>query len=125
MAKLIANFNRVHFALDSFELNEDTKNALADNAKILLANSNVKVEVQGHADEQGTSEYNLSLGEKRAKAVLDYLVRAGAGAQQVQSISYGEEKPLESGSGESAWAKNRRAEFRVLWGSEVATGTTN
>jgi peptidoglycan-associated lipoprotein len=70
--------------------------------------------LEGHCDERGTVEYNLSLGEKRAKAVKDYLVGLGISADRLSIISYGKERPADPGHNEEAWAKNRRVEFRII-----------
>ena len=75
-----------------------------------------KVTIEGHCDERGTAEYNLALGERRAKAAQEYLVFLGVGAQRLSTISYGEEKPVDPGNNEAAWAKNRRAHFVVTEG---------
>jgi len=82
-------------------------------AKWLAARAGQQVRVEGHCDERGTDEYNLALGERRALAVRRYLVALGISSDRVHTISYGEEKPAVSGSDESAWSKNRRAEFKV------------
>jgi peptidoglycan-associated lipoprotein len=75
---------------------------------------NARVSIEGHCDERGSDEYNLALGEKRAKAAMSYLVTLGVPAARLSIISYGEEKPLDAGHGEDVWAKNRRAEFVIV-----------
>ena len=115
VARLLRNFQRVHFEFDSSNMTADSKQALKENTEIMAAHPDIKVEVQGHCDERGTTEYNLSLGQKRAEAIRKYLVTAGVSQTRVAAVSFGKEKPLSSGSGESAWAQNRRAEFRVSW----------
>ena len=87
---------------------------LGENAKYLNAMSNVQVVIEGHCDERGSDEYNLALGESRALAAKSYLVSLGISAKRLSVISYGEEKPLVTGSGEEAWAQNRRAEFKAV-----------
>ena len=72
-----------------------------------------RVTIEGHADERGTSEYNLALGERRAAAVRSYLVSLGIGGDRLTTLSYGEEFPFDAGHNESAWAKNRRAYFQI------------
>ncbi len=72
------------------------------------------MKIEGHCDERGTVEYNLSLGEKRAKAVMDYLTGLGINANRLSVISYGKERPNDTGNNEAAWSKNRRAEFRIV-----------
>jgi peptidoglycan-associated lipoprotein len=101
----------VYFAFDRYDLSEDTLRILKDNASTLAANPSWQVRVDGHCDERGTIEYNLELGAKRARAVMDYLVSLGVPADRLETRSYGEERPEDSGHTESAWAKNRRAEF--------------
>lgn len=101
----------VYFAYDSFNLTGASKSALKAHAAWLKANSSQSVQIEGHCDERGTTEYNLALGERRAGAVKDYLVSQGVSAAQLSTISYGEERPAVSGSSEDSWAKNRRSEF--------------
>ena len=85
----------------------------------------MKVEIQGHADERGTTEYNLALGQKRAAAVRQFLLAEGVAPSRLSTISYGEEKPRAAGESETAWAQNRRAEFRITWsGDALVQGTT-
>lgn len=112
---LEANFSRVFFELDSAALAGDSMDALRSNATILQENPTVRVRIQGHADERGTVDYNMALAMKRAKRVRDALVQMGVSGQQLTTVSYGEEMPLVDGSGEGAWSKNRRAEFRVTF----------
>ena len=123
VASLVANFQRIYFDFDSSDINAETKEALTANAAILKANPDIRIEIQGHADDRGTSEYNLALGDRRAKAVRDYLVSLGTTAENVKTLSYGEERPIEPSVNEAAWSKNRRSEFRVLWGKDKAVGT--
>jgi peptidoglycan-associated lipoprotein len=120
---LAENFARVHFPLDSAVLDASAKAALADNARILRDHLDVRVEVQGHADDRGTVDYNLALGQRRGKAVVDALVASGVSPARLALISFGEERPRASGAGEVAWAENRRAEFRVLTGGPALHGT--
>ncbi len=115
VARIIANFQRVHFQFDSSDLSADTRNALIENVEIMRSYPQVKIEIQGHCDDRGTSEYNLALGDRRARGVVDYMVRAGIERSRLTLVSYGKEKPLMSGDSETVWAKNRRAEFRVTW----------
>ncbi|HKA53319.1 MAG TPA: peptidoglycan-associated lipoprotein Pal [Candidatus Binatia bacterium] len=104
----------VHFAYDSFELSSEARDTLRVNGDWLRGNSQAKVEVEGHCDDRGTSEYNLALGAKRAKAARDYLVSLGVSPERLSTISYGEEVPLCHEATESCWAQNRRAHFLVL-----------
>ncbi len=84
---------------------------LNKHANVLAGDSLMRVRLEGHADERGTREYNLALGERRANAVRAYLVAQGASRSQIEVISYGEEKPMSAGHSESSWAKNRRVEI--------------
>jgi len=121
---LVSNFEKVHFDTDSSALDSGGKAALEANAQILQTHPELKVEVQGHADERGTVDYNLALGQRRAKSVVDYLTQQGVAPSRLPVVSYGEERPEDSHSGATAWAKNRRAEFRVLTGAPDVQGTT-
>lgn len=103
----------IFFDYDKFTIKDEFKRILTANAELLLDNPDVELLVEGHCDERGTSEYNLSLGEKRAKAVLDFYVAYGVNAGRLALVSYGEEKPFDMGHNESAWAKNRRAHMVV------------
>lgn len=123
MDEMRANFARVHFNFDSAELNGESKKALALNAKIMSMHPSVTVEIEGHCDERGTTEYNLALGQRRAQAVHDYLVKSGVSASRLSAVSFGEEAPLEVGNSESAFSQNRRAEFRVTATEVLVDGT--
>lgn len=107
----IPELSSVYFEYDSFNLTSDAKSALNAAAQWMKSNPSVQVQVEGHTDERGTTEYNLALGERRAGAVKDYLVMMGVPAAQLSTISYGEERPVGVGSNEQAWSQNRRAEF--------------
>jgi peptidoglycan-associated lipoprotein len=99
------------FDFDDFSLRTDAKAALDGDAKYLEQNAGANVVIEGHCDERGSVEYNLALGEKRARAAKDYLVSYGITAARMTTISYGKERPFDPGHDESAWAKNRRAHF--------------
>ena len=103
----------VYFGFDSSNLDSETKEAVKANADFLKANANVDIQVEGHCDERGGRQYNLALGERRAKAVRDYLVALGVESKRISTISYGNERPKAEGSDESAWSQNRRANFVV------------
>jgi len=105
----------VFFDFDRAAIRNEQKAALNDNAGWLKANSGAKIILEGHCDERGTAEYNLALGERRAKVVKDYLIAAGVAAERVSTISYGKERPFVLGHDESAWKWNRRGHF-VLQG---------
>jgi peptidoglycan-associated lipoprotein len=103
----------VYFAFDKHDLNSESKRYLEGNASELKRASDVTIIVEGHCDERGTKAYNLSLGEKRAKAAKDYLVSLGISGSRVTIISYGKERPFDPGHNEAAWAKNRRGHFVI------------
>ena len=107
-----AGLETVYFDYDKSDLRQDSRNVLSKNADILLkAKNGMKIRIEGHCDERGSAEYNLALGERRAKSVQQYLLTLGVQADLLSTISYGKEKPDVQGSTEEAWAKNRRAEF--------------
>ncbi|MBD3219918.1 peptidoglycan-associated lipoprotein Pal [bacterium] len=101
----------VFFAFDEYDLDESAMATLARNARILKEHDDVVILVEGHCDERGTVQYNLALGEKRAKAVRDYLISLGVPSNRLRFTSYGESRPFAMGSNERAWAQNRRAHF--------------
>jgi peptidoglycan-associated lipoprotein len=101
----------VFFDYDSESLNGAGRSTLDANAKLLRDNPDAQITIEGHCDERGTVEYNLALGERRAQAARAYLVSAGINASRIQVISYGKERPFDTGHNESAWGKNRRAHF--------------
>jgi len=103
----------VFFDYDKANIRDDQKAALNDNVGWLKGNTGAKVLLEGHCDERGTAEYNLGLGERRSKAVKDYLIAAGIAADRVSTISYGKERPFVLGHDESAWKWNRRGHFVV------------
>ena len=110
----IAYFNqtvgdRVLFEVDQSTLTDAARTVLEGQAQFLLANTEYTALIEGHADEQGTREYNLALGERRANAAREYLVSRGVAGNRIQTISYGKERPLEICSNETCYAKNRRA----------------
>jgi len=104
----------VYFDFDKYNLRPDAKADLDVNFNLLQQFPDVIIKIEGHCDERGTVEYNLSLGEKRAKAAQDYLVGLGVDAGRISIISYGKERPVDPGHNEAAWAKNRRAEFVII-----------
>ncbi|MEC7986286.1 MAG: OmpA family protein [Myxococcota bacterium] len=113
--RLAANFQRVYFDLDQSLLNEESKKALDDNITIMQTETALKIEIQGHADERGTTEYNVSLGQQRAERVSQYFTMQGIAPSRIRVVSYGEEEPQASGNHEEAWSKNRRCEFIIVW----------
>lgn len=104
----------VYFDYDAFDLSTEARSTLQSHADWLKNNSGAKVEIEGHCDERGTVEYNLALGAKRAKAARDYLVNLGVDANQLSTISYGEELPGCKEPSESCWQQNRRAHFLLV-----------
>lgn len=103
----------VYFSFDSSSLGSETRAMLEANALFLKENSNIDIQVEGHADERGGIQYNLALGERRARSVKDYLVASGVSSSRVSIVSFGKERPMEFGHDESAWGKNRRANFVI------------
>jgi peptidoglycan-associated lipoprotein len=103
----------IYFEYDSSALTPESQDNLRDNAKWLEENPDASVIIEGHCDERGSNEYNMALGDRRAKSVKTFLVDLGTAAQRITTISYGEEKPVDPGHDETAWAKNRRAHFVI------------
>lgn len=110
---MVNQLQTVHFAFDSFALSAEARRILDKNAEFLLQHPDINVLIEGHCDERGTAEYNLNLGQKRADAVREYLISKGVAPERLQVISYGEERPIDPGHNEEAWAKNRRAQFQI------------
>ena len=106
-------FQPVFYAFDSAEVEGDAQKVLNANAEILRKYPTWVITIEGHADERGTAEYNLALGERRATAARTYLVSLGIPADRLKTVSYGKEFPFDPGHDEAAWAKNRRAHFVV------------
>ncbi|MEK6671850.1 MAG: peptidoglycan-associated lipoprotein Pal, partial [Nitrospirota bacterium] len=109
-------FDDIHFDFDKYDIKESGKPALKKVADYLIKNNNTKLLVEGHCDDRGTNEYNLGLGDRRAKSTKDYLSASGVKASRIEVISFGEEKPLCNEQNEGCWAKNRRAHFVILKG---------
>lgn len=101
--------DRIYFGTDRFDLNPESQAILDRQADWLRRYPNVTVSVEGHADERGTREYNLALGDRRALAVRNYLVARGVAESRIGSVSFGKERPESTGADEQAWARNRRA----------------
>jgi len=104
-----AGSDTVYFGTDEYALDASAQATLAAQARWLLANPNVRASIEGHADERGTREYNMALGERRANAAREYLVSQGVPAGRLLVTSWGKERPVAAGSNEEAWAQNRRA----------------
>ncbi|XDZ71291.1 peptidoglycan-associated lipoprotein Pal [Alphaproteobacteria bacterium LSUCC0744] len=107
--KLAQVGNTVYFGFDSSELDGEAQATLDRQAAFLNVNPTMVVIIEGHADERGTREYNLALGDRRAVSVRDYLLAKGLNAARIRTVSYGKERPSVVGSNEDSWAKNRRA----------------
>ena len=101
--------DRVFFAYDSYSLTSNAQDALAKQAKWLKANGSVTISIEGHADERGTREYNLALGDRRANAAKDFLMAQGISSNRITTISFGKERPANAASNKTAWAQNRRS----------------
>jgi len=107
------NLRDVYFDFDKYDIRPPDAKTLDANATWLKSNPNHLVLIEGHCDERGTNEYNLALGERRAKSTMNYLVSQGVQASRITIISYGEERPVCTQKNEECWAKNRRAHFLV------------
>ncbi len=106
-------FSPIYFGFDSFEVSGSEQGKISQVASTMQSNGRTLI-VAGFTDERGTPEYNRGLGEKRAQAVRDALIGAGLSADKIQTVSFGAEMPADPGSGDAAWAKNRRAEFGIV-----------
>lgn len=111
---------RVFFDYDVSGLREDARQTLDAKLPLLRSDPSIRLRIEGHADERGSTEYNLALSNRRAESVAQYLVDFGIERSRLQILSYGEERPLTPGERESAWSQNRRAEFVVTAGSAVS-----
>lgn len=109
-----APMHPVYFDFDRFNIRDDMKPVMEENALFLLDHPEVMIEIQGNCDERGTNEYNLALGERRAKGAQAYLVNLGINPDRIGTVSFGEERPLDPGQNEEAWAKNRRDDFVII-----------
>ena len=104
-------FDDIHFEYDSAAISAENQDKIRQNAQELIKDRSMSIELEGHCDKRGTNEYNLALGEERARAVARLMVNFGVEARQIKTISYGEEIPLDQADDESAFAKNRRVHF--------------
>jgi len=110
----IVSLDNVYFDYDKSVITPNFEEIIQANYEWISENPDVQIQLEGHCDERGTNEYNLALGERRSKAVFDYLISLGANPSQFTMVSFGEERPAEIGSSETAWSKNRRVEFTRL-----------
>jgi len=106
--------NDIHFGFDRYDLTPKAREILSQNAELLHKHSQVEIQIEGHCDERGTTEYNLALGERRSNSTKQYLMSLGISPDRIATISYGEEMPADPRHNEEAWAKNRRAHFIIL-----------
>ncbi|HEU4437558.1 MAG TPA: peptidoglycan-associated lipoprotein Pal [candidate division Zixibacteria bacterium] len=106
-----SGFQKIYFDFDRYAIRDDAKSALEQNARVLKADPNMRILIEGHCDERGTVEYNLALGERRAAAARQYLMDLGIDGSRISTVSYGKERPVAFGHDESSWQQNRRAEF--------------
>ena len=107
-------FDDIYFDYDQYDIGADAESTIQDMASWLLKNMSSNVIIEGHCDDRGTNEYNLALGDRRAKAVRDYLTALGIAANRIETLSYGEEQPVCTEASEACWAKNRRAHFIMV-----------
>jgi peptidoglycan-associated lipoprotein len=114
-ARIAEVFKPVYFQYDQSTLSAEGQSTLQEIGKLMKEVPEITARVEGHADERGTNDYNLALGERRSKAVNDYLTSYGIQGSRLNTISYGEEKPAMEGASESSWAKNRRVEFTTTF----------
>ena len=108
------DLQRVQFNFDQYVLSMQARDILKTNAELLKSQPEWKIVIEGHCDDRGSDEYNLALGDRRAQEVKNFLVTLGISPERLKTNSYGEEMPLDASDNETAWAKNRRAEFKVL-----------
>ena len=106
-------YDHIHFDYDSAALSLEAQAICREKADWLRKNAGASVLIEGHCDERGTTEYNLALGDRRAESVRSFMVNLGIAAGRMTTVSYGEERPLDPGHNEAAWAKNRRAQFVI------------
>ena len=113
----------IYFEFDQSTVTEQSRATLEAKIPILNANPALRIRVAGHTDERGSDEYNMALGQRRAAAAKRYLVQRGIADNRIETVSFGEERPVATGSSESAWAQNRRAEFEIIaGGNNLRTG---
>ncbi len=103
----------IYFGFDRYDLTAESKATLTQKAAVIKENARLRVLIEGHTDERGTEEYNLALGERRARAAYEFLINLGVKAEQLDMVSMGKLYPAKEGSGEAVWALNRRCEFKV------------
>ncbi len=109
----LVKLEMIHFEFDRYRLLPEAKQILAESARMLKMYPQANVLIEGHCDERGTIEYNLALGERRARAAQDYFINSGIDPSRISIISYGKERPLDTRHNEEAWYMNRRDEFKI------------
>jgi len=112
--EVISNLSNIYFEFDKAVLSKEAIQELNEIGTWLLENPNTKIRIEGNCDERGTDEYNLALGERRARSAKNFLVSLGVASEKIITISFGEENPADPGQHEMAWAKNRRDEFNIV-----------
>jgi len=110
----ITELEDIHFRFDQYGIDNNAKKTLRENAEILKANPEMKIEIEGHCDERGGNIYNIAMGERRAQAAKEFLVSQGIDSNRINAISFGEEKPFCFESNETCWLENRRAHFILV-----------
>lgn len=110
---ILSNMPVIYFEFDQSTLSAESRTLLQEIAAAMNAQSSISLTMEGHTDERGSNEYNLALGERRARSVQEYIQRLGVSADRLNPVSYGEERPTDPSTGEAAWSKNRRVEFTV------------
>ena len=111
-ANKLSTDRSVYFDFDQYVVKDEFRNTVESHAKYLTEKRELKIKIEGNADERGSREYNLALGQKRAQAVVKALTLVGAGEAQLEAVSFGKERPVSDGHDEAAWAKNRRVELK-------------
>ncbi len=109
---------RIHYDYDRSTIRSDSEQVLMRKVAVLRANPNVRLRIEGHTDERGSIEYNVALGQRRAESARDFLVNFGIASNRLETVSWGEDRPLVRASNEDAWAMNRRSEFSILTGGD-------
>jgi peptidoglycan-associated lipoprotein len=113
VAQSTSDLTDIQFDFDSYSIRPEDRKILSRHADYLLKNKKIKIIIEGHCDERGTTEYNLALGNRRAQEAKKFLVNSGVNSKRIETISYGMERPLDPAHNEEAWAKNRRDKFVI------------
>lgn len=113
VSQTTSDLTDIHFDFDRYSIRPEDRKILSGHADYLLKNKKIKIIIEGHCDERGTTEYNLALGNRRAQEAKKFLVNSGVTSKRIETISYGMERPLDPAHNEEAWAKNRRDKFVI------------